>query len=464
MKAFSTLLLDNTLRISLILAIILLIRKTEKISRKDLITIWILVFILGFSPFRVEVPLLNSVETSKSQDASITLNRDTDSLEKYRYIEDEDPKTESFDTEKILLTVYGTGILCLASYQLYRYAVLRKGIRSINNNSDNKEVICIPGNTGSFVTGIIHPVICCSEEDMHNDLILAHERMHIRNHDPLKKTLSFLFLLTYWFDPLVWYAVSCFEKDLEMNCDDEVIAEIGEGKKAEYMQTILDRSIEQRGLSLLHFSRHESTVKDRLEHLVSKSQPKNRTLSLIICTAAIVIIGFFAVRGGYREYRIESPEPFQDRGSICFTLPRSCQFTETEADTAPAVLTLYDKKNDILVDVMIEYSLTDEDLERYPCEEDFFAKNYLSFEPGLLLEALSDRERPRSKGQPEELGSTVFSKTYSLEYGDSFYTAGIYEHDYLVWRIVCRTPLEKRSQNERVMKKIIADISFKDAD
>ena len=137
MKAFSTLLLDNTLRISLILVIILLIRKTEKISRKDLITIWILVFILGFSPFRVEVPLLNSVETSESQNASITLNRDTDSLEKYRYIEDEDPKMESFDTEKILLAVYGTGIFCLASYQLYRYAVLRKDIRSINNNSDN---------------------------------------------------------------------------------------------------------------------------------------------------------------------------------------------------------------------------------------------------------------------------------------------------------------------------------------
>ena len=457
--AFHLLLIDNTIRLSIILLGVLLVRSFKLISKRELITVWMLVFVLGFSPFRFEIPLLPGSQNGDLEKSYIFINEKTDiDLAEYHHYGDasvSEPESDDLLTHT-LTEIYILGIGVLLSYQLYRCYLFNKAVSS---GSDNQDIIILPGDSGSFVAGFIHPRIFLCEADSHNDLILQHENVHIANHDPLRKLAAFVFLLFYWFNPLAWLSVQCFEEDLEMNCDEAVTRDLSRESKLKYMQMIVDRSVDCDNRSFLRFSGQKNKIKNRLDNLTADRHKHDRKWIVAACILVCIAVSMLFLQGRYQQYRISDKS--REESSVLLSLPKSYTFSNISSQLVPTSFTVYDDKNDILVDVMIDYSLTEEDKEMYPIEETVFAEQYLRFEPGLTIEALTKKDRNISDYHTfEEFASSAKSKVFSLNSDTYYYIVGVYEHDYTVWRVTCRTVAENVSRNENVMKSIVGSVCF----
>ena len=68
--------------------------------------------------------------------------------------------------------------------------------------------------------------------------VLAHERTHIRRGDPWWRFLGWTLLCLHWFNPLCWLAYFLMGRDMELSCDEAVLAH-REGKREEYARSLL---------------------------------------------------------------------------------------------------------------------------------------------------------------------------------------------------------------------------------
>ena len=68
-----------------------------------------------------------------------------------------------------------------------------------------------------FILGVIRPRIYLpfGLEPGAQDMVLAHERAHLKRGDQLWKPLGFLLLTAYWFNPVCWLAYVLFCRDIE---------------------------------------------------------------------------------------------------------------------------------------------------------------------------------------------------------------------------------------------------------
>ena len=130
--------------------------------------------------------------------------------------------------------------------------MVRTAVRlTVNETSGNVrrtikiwECDCIPS---PFVLGIFCPQIYIpfrmKEEEQ--QYILAHESWHIRRHDPLWKLIAFVLLAVYWWNPLAWIAFFYMTRDMEMSCDEAVLAQFGNQIKKGYSASLLAFAMER---------------------------------------------------------------------------------------------------------------------------------------------------------------------------------------------------------------------------
>ncbi len=139
-----------------------------------------------------------------------------------------------------------------------------------------------------FVYGIVKPVIYLpsSLSEQECGYILMHERFHIRRKDPLVKLVSYLALVLHWFNPLVWLAYDCFQKDMEMSCDEEVVCRNREDIRPAYAESLLSLSVQKhRYAAPVAFT--EGDPKLRIANLAVK---KNRKKTAGIIAASVCLI------------------------------------------------------------------------------------------------------------------------------------------------------------------------------
>ncbi|MBR2639705.1 MAG: M56 family metallopeptidase, partial [Oscillospiraceae bacterium] len=88
----------------------------------------------------------------------------------------------------------------------------------------------------------MRPAIVIPEETEESQLnfVLLHEQTHIKDRDAVLKILALFALSVNWFNPLVWFMVKIFERDIERYCDERVLKKIGAEKALFYANTILD--------------------------------------------------------------------------------------------------------------------------------------------------------------------------------------------------------------------------------
>jgi len=202
------------------------------------------------------------------------------------------PTGHFVDLTEIIASVWLVGILCLLIYTAFSYFRLKNKIGTAVRLYDN---IYQSENVGSpFVLGLIKPKIYLpfNIDDESIDHVISHERAHIKRMDHLWKPLSFLIVIFYWYNPLVWLAYVLLCRDIELACDEKVIKMLDRDSKADYSQALLKCSVKRRMIAVCPLAFGEVGVKSRVKSVLNYKKPAFWLVLIAIIVSIAVAVCF----------------------------------------------------------------------------------------------------------------------------------------------------------------------------
>lgn len=133
---------------------------------------------------------------------------------------------------------YGRGTVDVTDAKARKWLLSRRGGARVR-------LVETPYADGPMTYGLMRPVIAVPlgfnwGDWPHARLVLEHEYAHVVRHDAWMKSFGLVVACLYWFDPLVWVALSYLSRDLELACDEEVAQRCGPQRRKAYAHLILD--------------------------------------------------------------------------------------------------------------------------------------------------------------------------------------------------------------------------------
>ena len=137
------------------------------------------------------------------------------------------------------------------------------------------------------VYGIIKPKIILpfSYKDRDIELIVLHEKTHIRRADNLWRLLAYLIVAVHWFNPLSWIFLKLFLADIELSCDERVLVNIGHDRAKEYALSLLES---KQSAAVFASAFGGAKIRTRIENILSFK--KMTWFSLTVFIAMILSI------------------------------------------------------------------------------------------------------------------------------------------------------------------------------
>ena len=187
----------------------------------------------------------------------------------------------------VAANVWLLGVLAMLVYTAGSYIFLRRKLRTAVILKEN--LFQCETENSPFVLGVIVPKIYLPYSmdggDLHH--VVAHERAHIRRKDHWWKPLGFLLLTVYWFNPLMWLAYILLCRDIELACDEKVIAELENEQRADYTQALVACSVKRPMLAACPLAFGEVGVKERVKSIMNYQKP---AFWIIVAAVAICVI------------------------------------------------------------------------------------------------------------------------------------------------------------------------------
>lgn len=173
----------------------------------------------------------------------------------------------------VATALYLIGLLAMLLHGLVALVRLRRRLAgAVCLESGVYEAAGIPT---PFVLGLLRPRIYLpvglnGAEQAH---VLAHERAHIRRLDHVTRLLAYLALCLHWWNPLVWLAFRLSARDMELSCDERVLATSGADIRAGYANTLLNLSATRARLPGTPLAFGESDAKTRITNVLRYRRP-----------------------------------------------------------------------------------------------------------------------------------------------------------------------------------------------
>ena len=197
------------------------------------------------------------------------------------------------DRNLIFGAVWGFGAVALLLFGVGGYfAVLSKlKFESVPyvKNVLLSEMFKTPVVCGLIKPKIVLPLTLDTEDEAKLASVLSHECTHIRRGDNFWRLLAAFTLYIHWFNPLVWVCYCAFIRDMEVSCDEAVLAAAKSDIRSEYAESLI--SLADGGTSPLYggaLAFGESGIKERVERIMNFKKAK--LLIIIICFAAIAAL------------------------------------------------------------------------------------------------------------------------------------------------------------------------------
>ena len=190
----------------------------------------------------------------------------------------------------VLSVIWLIGIGLMLTYTAVSYLSLRRMLETAVILRDN--IFQCKTVSSPFVLGILKPRIYLpyTMDGRNLNHVIAHEQAHIRRKDHWWKPLGFLLLTVYWFNPLMWVAYILLCRDIELACDEKVIAELDNESRANYTQALVACSVNRRAIAACPLAFGEVGVKERVKSIMNYRKPGFWViaLALILCTILAV--------------------------------------------------------------------------------------------------------------------------------------------------------------------------------
>lgn len=297
--------LNMSLSSILVIAALMLVRQIKPLPRRIVYPLWILAFFRLIFPFALStrwslfnytgklVKRLITVETIIQDTAPIqgldkwsTMNM-IGAAQRYAPIE---YKTESlnwiFTISSYIWAIIAIAAL-IAACVLYflTKSELKKAIL-IRDNIYRSDMLLSP-----VLTGIIRPKIMLPEgldpDSPEGSMVLAHENIHRKRLDNLWRIIAITIACVHWYNPIVWLMVKTFLTDMELSCDEMVMAEgkYGLEERKAYASALLSFSEDKRLLVSTAFG--QSGVKVRIVNVLNF---KRLTLIGAVASAIFLLV------------------------------------------------------------------------------------------------------------------------------------------------------------------------------
>ena len=239
---------------------------------------------------------------------------------------------------QVALTVaailWAVGAVALVLYAAFSYGRIWRRVQASIPLGD-RQYLC-DGIPTAFLLGLFRPRIYLPSDmaEENRAYVLRHELAHLRHGDQLWKPLGFAMVCLYWFHPLVWLSYWLFCRDLEMACDERVIAQLGEGEKKAYSYALLACSAQRQGLHLSPLAFGESSVRSRIRNVLRFRKAGVWMILLVLVLGAAATV-FFLTDPSQPPEETMPPETIQTEPAET-TQPETLP---TEAPTEPTVPT-----------------------------------------------------------------------------------------------------------------------------
>ena len=191
-----------------------------------------------------------------------------------------------------LAFIWAAGCVVLLLYAVCSYILLKRKTGAAFNNGENI-YICDDIDT-PFILGTLSPKIyipsLLTEEE--RSYVIAHEKAHLKRLDCVWKPLGFILLAVYWFNPLSWVAYILLCRDIELACDERVIADKDIEYKKQYAMTLLNCSSPKKMVSACPLAFGEVSVKTRIKTVLNYKKPAFWLVLAAVAACVVVMVCF----------------------------------------------------------------------------------------------------------------------------------------------------------------------------
>lgn len=165
-----------------------------------------------------------------------------------------------------------------------------------------------------MIVGAIKPTLLLPELELSTEqlsLVFRHELIHYRRRDIWYKLLLMLANAIHWFNPMVWLMVHAADRDLELSCDEAVVAGRDEAYREEYgrcLLAVVRAGMSRRTLFTTNFYSGKKTLKNRLATIFDTTKKHRGTLALAALLLAAAAAGSLVActpDGGKNRYNID---------------------------------------------------------------------------------------------------------------------------------------------------------------
>ena len=230
------------------------------------------------------------------------------------------PSTVENTVAPALAVVWVLVMGLMLTYTLVSYLSLRRKLRTaviLREHIYQCETVHSP-----FVLGVLKPKIYLPYTMDSQNLahVIAHEQAHIRRKDHWWKPLGFLLLTVHWFNPLMWVAYILLCRDIELACDEKVIAELGNEQRADYTEALVACAVNRRMIAACPLAFGEVGVKDRVKSIMNYKKPAFWIIVTALVVCLLVAVCFLTDPNPSREFSMDGnnissldPEAIVDR-------------------------------------------------------------------------------------------------------------------------------------------------------
>ncbi|MBE6765255.1 MAG: M56 family metallopeptidase [Ruminococcaceae bacterium] len=273
--------------------LITLVRSVKKIPRRLSVFLWVIPFARMVFPVGLNSPYSLMSLLSKTATKFVTVYQPTDdmSFSMMNSVMAADTyfpityKTNILeDIFNIASVVWLVGALIILLILAVAYSAAFYEIKDSMHLRDN--IYLSDKAFSPAVYGIVKPriILPASYKNRDVELVVLHETMHIQSIDNLWRLSAFAIVAVHWFNPLCWLFLKLLLTDLELSCDERVLAKLDDNNRArEYALALLESKTDR---TIFTSAFGGAKIRARIENILSYKK-----LTIFSTAVFIVFIG-----------------------------------------------------------------------------------------------------------------------------------------------------------------------------
>ena len=282
-------------------ALVMLLRLIKTIPRRVTVLLWIVPFVRMAFPLGVNSPYGLMALISKITAKTVTVYQLHDEIvfSSTNYIMVADSyfpvayKTESLENIfSVASVIWIVVLLTIILTMLVTYFTTMREIKDATHLTDN--IYLSDKVTSPAVYGIIRPKIILPKDSKDTELIILHEKAHIKRLDNLWRLLAFMITALHWFNPLSWIFFRELLADIELSCDEYVIKRLGADRIKEYALTLINS---KKGTSVFASTFGGAKIRTRIENILSFKKLTGFSLIVFIVLLGVVFYALLTNAG-----------------------------------------------------------------------------------------------------------------------------------------------------------------------